>query len=60
MANKFTYQVLRDTQTDSVIKITGAFDGSGQEANGSRIQANTLTFSIAFFTKSKQHRSFIL
>ena len=31
MANKFTYQVLRDTQTDSVIKITGAFDGSGQE-----------------------------
>ena len=46
MANKFTYQVLRDTQTDSVIKITGAFDGSGQEANGSRIQANTLTFAL--------------
>jgi hypothetical protein len=46
MANKFTYQVLRDTQTDSVIKITGAFDGSGQEANGSRIQANTLSFAL--------------
>ena len=42
MANKFTYQVLRDTNTDAVIKITGAFDGSGQEANGARIQANTL------------------
>lgn len=42
MSNKFTYQVLRDTNTDAVIKITGAFDGSGQEANGSRIQANTL------------------
>jgi len=46
MANKFTYQVLRDTQTDSVIKITGSFDGSGQEANGSRIQANTLAFAL--------------
>lgn len=46
MANKFTYQVLRDTQTDSVIKITGAFDGSGQEANGSRIVANTLSFAL--------------
>jgi hypothetical protein len=42
MSNKFTYQVLRDTNTDAVIKITGAFDGSGQEANGSRIQANSL------------------
>jgi hypothetical protein len=40
--NKFTYQVLRDTTTDAVIKITGAFDGSGQEANGARIQANSL------------------
>ena len=42
MANRFTYQVLRDTNTDAIIKITGNFDGSGQEANGSRIQANTL------------------
>jgi hypothetical protein len=43
MPNKFTYQVLRDTVTDSVIKLTGTFDGtSGQEANGSRISANTL------------------
>ena len=46
MANKFTYQILRDTNTDSVIKITGVFDGSGQEANGSRIQANSLSFAL--------------
>jgi hypothetical protein len=45
--NKFTYQILRDTQTDSVIKITGFFDGvSGPEANGSRIPANTLAFAL--------------
>ena len=43
MANKFTYQVLRDTVTESIIKLTGTFDGvSGQEANGVRIAANTL------------------
>jgi len=43
MANKFTYQVLRDTVTDTVIKLTGIFDGtSGNESNNSRIQANTL------------------
>jgi len=43
MANKFTYQVLRDTTTDAVIKLTGQFDGtSGNESNNARIQANTL------------------
>ena len=42
MANKFTYQVLRDTVQDCIIKITGVFDGSGQEANNVRIQANSL------------------
>jgi hypothetical protein len=43
MANKFTYQVLRDTTTDAVIKLTGTFDGaSGQEANNARITANAL------------------
>lgn len=46
MANKFTYQVLRDTQVDSIIKITGTFDGSGQEANGARIAANTLSNAL--------------
>lgn len=47
MANKFTYQVLRDTQTDAVIKLTGTFDGSGQESNNARIQANTLSNALA-------------
>jgi hypothetical protein len=47
MSNKFTYQVLRDTTTDSVIKLTGVFDGSGQEANNARIQANTLSNALA-------------
>jgi len=39
---KYTYQVLRDTTTDAVIKLTGIFDGASQEANNQRIQANTL------------------
>ena len=47
MANRFTYQVLRDTQTDCVIKLTGQFDGSGQEANNARIQANALFGALA-------------
>jgi len=47
MANKFTYQVLRDTTTDAVIKLTGTFDGSAQEANSVRIQANTLGNALA-------------
>jgi len=43
MPNKFTYQVLRDTTTDAVIKITGQFDGqSGNESNTARIVANSL------------------
>jgi len=47
MSNKFTYQVLRDTQTDAVIKLTGVFDGSGQEINNARIQANSLSNALA-------------
>ena len=47
MANKFTYQVLRDTTTDAVIKLTGTFDGSGQEANNTRISANSLANALA-------------
>jgi hypothetical protein len=35
-------QVLKDTTEHSVIKITGLFDGTQQEANVCRIQANTL------------------
>ena len=42
MSNKFTYQTLRDTNTELIVKLTGVFDGSGQEANNSRISANTL------------------
>ena len=47
MANKFTYQVLRDTTTDAVIKLTGTFDGSGQELNPGRISANSLANALA-------------
>jgi hypothetical protein len=48
MPNKFTYQVLRDTTTDAVIKITGQFDGaSGQESNNVRIAANSLYGALA-------------
>jgi len=42
MANKFSYQVLKDDTQHAIIKLTGEFDGSGQENNVSRIAANTL------------------
>lgn len=42
MANIYTYQVLRDTTEKAIIKLTANFDGSGQENNVARIQANTL------------------
>ena len=42
MSNSFTYQVLRDTTEKAFIKLTANFDGSGQENNAYRIQANTL------------------
>jgi hypothetical protein len=42
MSNSFTYQVIKDTTEHTVIKLTGSFDGSGQESNAVRIQANTL------------------
>lgn len=47
MANSFTYQVIKDTTEHAVIKITGYFDGTGQEANNSRIAANTLYGALA-------------
>jgi hypothetical protein len=47
MANKYTYQVMRDTTTEAVIKLTGTFDGSGQEQNTVRISANTLSGALA-------------
>jgi hypothetical protein len=42
MANSFSYQVIKDTTEQVVIKLTGKFDGSGQELNQSRIAANSL------------------
>ena len=47
MANKFTYQILRDSSTDATIKLTGVFDGTSQEANNARIAANTLSGALA-------------
>jgi len=42
MANRYSYQVLKDDTQHAVIKLTGEFDGSGQENNTARIAANTL------------------
>jgi hypothetical protein len=42
MANNYTYEILKDTTQKVVIKLTANFDGSGQESNAYRIQANTL------------------
>lgn len=42
MANAFTYQIIKDTTEHVIIKLTGYFDGSGQESNNARIAANTL------------------
>lgn len=48
MANQFTYQVLKDTNQKTTIKLTGFFDGlSGDESNVSRIQANSLYGALA-------------
>ena len=46
MANEFTYQVIKDTTEHVVIKLTGKFDGSGQEDNPNRISANTLSGAL--------------
>jgi len=42
MANNYTYEILKDTTQKTVIKLTANFDGTGQENNVARIQANTL------------------
>lgn len=42
MSNVYTYQIIKDTTEHAVIKLTASFDGSGQESNSARIQANTL------------------
>jgi hypothetical protein len=47
MANKFSYQVLKDDTQHAVIKLTADFDGSGQEDNVARIKANSLYGALA-------------
>ena len=47
MSNVYTYQVLKDDTQHAVIKITAKFDGTGQESNTVRIQANTLSGALA-------------
>lgn len=47
MANKYSYQVLKDDTQHAIIKITGEFDGTGQENNVARIAANTLYGALA-------------
>lgn len=42
MANRYSYQILKDDTQHAVIKLTGEFDGSGQENDVRRIKANTL------------------
>jgi len=42
MANLYTYEILKDTNQKTVIKLTANFDGTGDENNPYRIQANTL------------------
>jgi hypothetical protein len=42
MANSYTSQIIKDTTEHVVIKLTASFDGTGQESNAIRIQANTL------------------
>ena len=47
MANVFTYKVLKDTTERAVVKLTAAFDGSGQESNVSRVAANSFVGALA-------------
>jgi hypothetical protein len=42
MSNSYTSQIIKDTTEHVVIKLTASFDGTGQESNAVRIQANTL------------------
>ena len=46
MANSYSYQVIKDDTQYCVIKLTGSFDGTGQEENLARIQANTLSGAL--------------
>jgi hypothetical protein len=41
MANSYSTHVLKDTTEHVVIKLTGKFDGTGQEVNHARVVANS-------------------
>ena len=47
MSNIYSYQVLKDDTQHTVIKLTAAFDGTGQEENVKRVVANTLYGALA-------------
>jgi hypothetical protein len=47
MANVYGINVLKDEHQHAVIKLTGKFDGTGQEANTGRIVANSLNHALA-------------
>lgn len=47
MANSYTTQVIKDTTEHVIIKLTGKFDGTGQELNHARIAANSLYGALA-------------
>lgn len=47
MPNQFSYQILKDDTQHAVVKLTGSFDGSGQEDNVYRVQANTFYGALA-------------
>lgn len=46
MANQYQYQVLKDSNQKATIRLTANFDGTGDESNAARIQANTLAFAL--------------
>jgi hypothetical protein len=47
MANIYSSQILKDDTQHVVVKWTAKFDGTGQEANSVRLQANTLAGALA-------------
>jgi hypothetical protein len=47
MANSYGYQILKDDTQHTIIKLTGKFDGTGQEANNYRISANSFSGALA-------------
>jgi hypothetical protein len=46
MANQYSFHKIHDSSKKAVIKLTGIFDGTGQEVNSMRITANTLNGAL--------------